>query len=136
VYGFQAIAHHNGWAMAVAGALIVMSGLAALSFIISQFPRLIRFFDKEKGAQKELPSAQESAMPSEPGIPDRCPADINAAGELYRRFTGKLGDSFELTDLYRACLEKNLPHPHLTIKCLREAGLLIPTGEGLFIWKD
>lgn len=136
MYGFQAIAHHNGWAMAVAGALIVVSGLTVLSFIISQFPRLIGLLDKKKGAEKAPPPAQESAPPSEPGIPDRCPADITAAGELYRRFTGSLGDSFELTALYRVCLEKNLPHPHLTIKCLREAGFIVPTGGGMFSWKD
>jgi hypothetical protein len=134
VYGFQAIAHHNGWAMAIAGALIVVSGLAALSFIISQFPRIIRLYDKEK--KNEKASAPVPSVSAEPEFPDRCPADINATAELYRRFTEHLGDQFDLTDLYKVCFEKNLPHPHLTIKCIREAGLLVSLGKGMFIWKD
>ncbi|MBW1726140.1 MAG: OadG family protein [Deltaproteobacteria bacterium] len=36
MYGLQAIAAYNGWAMALAGALIVFSGLVILSFVISQ----------------------------------------------------------------------------------------------------
>ena len=132
MYGLNAIAHYNGWAMAVVGALIVMSGLSVLSFIISQFPRLIRLLDKEKPPAPVV----EAASPDELQIPDRCPADINQTAGLYRQFSGSLGDQFNLADLHRLCLEKNLPHPHLTIKCLREAGLLVPRGEGLFTWED
>ena len=132
MFGLNAIAHYNGWAMAFVGALIVMSGLTVLSYIISLFPRLVRLLDKER---KSAPPP-ESASPVDLCIPDRCPADINQAADLYRRFSGSLGDRFNLADLHRLCLEKNLPHPHLTIKCLREAGLLVPQGEGLFAWED
>jgi len=43
LYGLQAIAAHNGWAMALAGALIVFSGLVILSFVISQLHKILMF---------------------------------------------------------------------------------------------
>jgi len=132
MYGLQAISHYNGWAMALVGALIVVSGLTVLSFIISRLPKLIGLFDKDK----KTATATEVKPPEASPIPDRCPADINAAAGLYRQFSASLGERFDLVDLYRLCLDKNLPHPHLTIKCLREAGLLVPHGEGQFAWED
>ncbi len=132
MFGFQAIAHYNGWTMAIAGALIVMAGLAVLSFTISLLPRVIAIFDR---AATSAPAA--GVVPgAETPFPDRCPADMNETASMVREATGPLGDPFALSDLYRACQVKDLPHPHLTIKSLREAGLLVSRGEGVFTWKS
>ena len=128
MYGFEAIAHYNGWTMAIAGALIVGAGLSVLSFIISQFPRLIALMDKEKKKPADAPS--EPAVT----VPDRCPADINETAPMVREITSEIGDEFDLAALYKICQDKNFPHPHLTIKCLREAGLLVSREAGLFGW--
>ena len=48
MYGIQAINAHNGWAMALAGALIVMSGLSVLSFIISQLHKVLALLENRK----------------------------------------------------------------------------------------
>lgn len=48
VYGLEAIATHNGWAMAATGALIVFFGLVLLSTTISQLYRIIDLFDKKR----------------------------------------------------------------------------------------
>ncbi|MEJ2331750.1 MAG: OadG family protein [Desulfobulbaceae bacterium] len=45
--GLQAISANNGWSMAFVGALIVMCGLASLSFIISQLHKIIGLFEKK-----------------------------------------------------------------------------------------
>ena len=132
MYGFEAINHYNGWSMAIAGALIVVSGLSVLSFIISQFPRLIDLMDREKKKPAESPAP----TPAEPAVtaPDRCPADINETAQMVREIAGDIGDEFYLAELYKICQEKDLPHPHLTIKCLREAGLLVSGEAGAFKW--
>jgi len=47
LYGLEAISANNGWAMAITGPLIVMSGLTILSIIISQLHKIVAMFDKK-----------------------------------------------------------------------------------------
>ena len=63
MYGLAAISQANGWAMAGAGAGIVLSGLAVLSILISLFPRLIHLFDEKEKKQPDdilKPKKQQS----------------------------------------------------------------------------
>jgi len=125
--GLEAIAAHNGWAMAGTGTIIVMCGLAALAFIISQLHKIIGLFEEKKKAPP-------------PFVPP--PADIDilndleAAARIFKPLTAGLGDSFPLAELYRIFDEEKLPHPHLTISALRNGEYLLPMGEGLFRWKN
>ena len=134
--GIAAITANNGWAMAAAGACIVMVGLAILSFVISQLHKFIALFE---GKQKHNPApSAESKTPAA----DLAAAEIDilndlpAAARLYRAFTGDLGDNFPLVTLYRIFEKENQPHPHITIMALRNAGYLVPVGEGQFCWKN
>lgn len=65
-------------------------------------------------------------------LPCHWPDDIHEAAGLYEPLFKKLGDSFPLADLYKLSEKNNYPHPHLTIKRLREAQILIPVGDGNF----
>ena len=46
----------------------------------------------------------------------------------------KIEQPFELNDIYKVAEQNNFPHPILTVSRLRDAGILICEGEGLFIW--
>jgi hypothetical protein len=132
MYGLEAINAHNGWAMAFAGACIVLTGLSVLSFIISQFPKFISLFEKEE------PVVTTPSIPAEPA-PDRrltteTPIDLNAAADLYGPLIRTLGDEFKLETLYSLFREQNLPHPHITIRNFWNAGLLEQTESGAFLW--
>ncbi len=124
--GLEAIAANNGWAMAITGITIVMSGLAILAFIISQLHKIIGFFEKKKAAAS---------------ISAQLPADIDilnnpaAAAATYQQLTADLGESFQLAKLYEISERESLPHPHLTISALRDGGYLVPLGDGLFNWR-
>jgi len=124
--GLEAISAHNGWAMAVTGIIIVMCGLSVLAFIISQLHKVIGLFEEKQKA------APHFAQPA---------ADIDILNDLavttllYQPLTAELGESFPLAELYRIFERENLPHPHLTISALREAGYLLPSGDGLYLWK-
>ena len=139
MFGFEAIAAHNGWAMALAGALIVMSGLAVLSFVISQLHRIVNLFEYRK---KKLEQTQNGLQADQVKdgqkfvIPQRSTKDIMETAALYKPLVEQLGPSFELSELYAVTNKHGLPHPHLTIKSLREAGILVPHGDGLFSWKS
>lgn len=131
MYGLEAISAHNGWAMAFAGACIVLTGLSVLSFIISQFPRFVSIFEKDE--KVAAPSEAPEPAPK-PLAETEMPAETDAAAELYGPLIKGLGEEFQLQELYALFMEQNLPHPHITIRTFREAGLLTPTETGTFLW--
>jgi biotin carboxyl carrier protein len=130
--GLAAISAHNGWAIAIAGACIVMVGLAVLSFIISQLPRIVTFFEKGK-ATDTAPDSKETAG-EKPKIPEVSLTDMDQTAAAYEPLIEQLGQPFSLKTLYELSGEKGYPHVHLTVKSLREAGKLVPQGDGMFLW--
>jgi hypothetical protein len=124
--GLEAISAHNGWAMAITGTIIVMCGLSALAFIISQLHKIIGLFEKRR---KAPPSFVQPATDFD------TLKDLEATARMYKPLTAHLGESFHLTELYRIFENEKLPHPHLTISALRAAEYLQPLGEGVFRWK-
>lgn len=134
--GIDAITANNGWAMAFTGACIVMTGLALLAFVISQLHKIIALTEG-KGKKHSIPDPE----PAPPAV-DLSAADIDilndlpAAARIYSPLTRDLGEEFPLTALYKIFQKENLPHPHITIMALRDAGYLEPVGEGNFSWKN
>lgn len=122
--------------MALAGACIVMVGLTVLVFIISQLHKIIAVIEKK-------PEPTNNATPSEAmteatSVEEESDVltDLAATARIYKPLTAGLGDTFALTKLYHILEQENLPHPHLTIRALREAGYLASAGEGNFAWKN
>lgn len=127
--GLEAITHHNGWAMAVVGASIVISGLAILALIISQLHKVIGLMEKKKEAP--IVEILEENL-TESTSAQNCPANIDVTLELYRPLLEELDEQFQLADLYALAKKYHLPHPHLSIRCLRDAGKLNSLGDGVF----
>ncbi len=123
--GFEAISHYNGWAMALVGASIVISGLTILSLIISQLHKVVGLLEKRP---EDIPDSSNSPEVEE----DFYPTNIDATANLYRPLTEELGEQFNLADLYSLANKYHLPHPHLSIRCLRDAGKLEALGDGVF----
>jgi hypothetical protein len=132
MYGLAAIQQANGWAMAGAGASIVLVGLAVLSFLISMIPRLTEFFEKKTTPPVE---SEVTKIPPESLVPDKLPENVNDAATIYEVLTKELGDTFTLKDLYQQSNAVGLPHPHLSITRFRDAGILVRQGEERFSWK-
>ena len=136
MYGLEAIQAHNGWAMAVTGAVIVMIGLSVLSFIISQLHRIIDMVDGRNDRKSKKLNARTLAV-----LPESQPSlhPLSGLNETLKRFqplTQEIGDPFDLTALFQIFIQHDDPHPHLTIRSLREQGYLIPDAGGLFTWKN
>lgn len=139
MYGFEAITVHNGWAMALAGALIVFSGLVVLSLAISQIHKILALFEKEEKEvdfQQDLKAPKEDEFEDKPliSLPKQLPADINEIARLYQPLIDELAETFYLADLYEISRKNKFPHPHITITAFRESEILIPYGEGVFTW--
>ena len=131
MYGLAAIQQANGWAMAAAGASIVLVGLAVLSFLISMIPRLTGLF--KENAPPPVEKIDPAATPKRI-VPDKLPEDLDAASTIYIALTEDLGETFNLIDLHRKSNQIGLPHPHLSINRFREAGVLVSVGDGRFSW--
>ncbi len=136
MHGLAAISAHNGWAMALAGACIVITGLAVLAFIISQLHKIVNLLEKRTG-KAELPTPEKAVEKAESvSGQENILDDLATAAKLYMPLTAGLGETFELSKLYQIFEKENLPHPHITIRALRDAGYLAPAGEGSFFWKN
>ena len=132
MYGLAAIQQANGWAMAGAGAGIVLIGLTVLSFLISMIPRLTGLFEEKP--QPPVETAAKESKP-EPVVPEKLPDDIKAASTICEALTIDLGEAFTLIDLHRKSKELGIPHPHLSINRFRDAGILVSVGEERFSWQ-
>lgn len=126
MFSFELIAANNGWAMALAGALIVMTGLTVLSFIISQLHRIVAVLEKKE------PAPQKETGPAR--VPEKFPDSLDEVAALYEPLVKQLPENFGLEALYALTQENKFPHPHLTIRSLRAAGILTSRGEGQFSW--
>ena len=139
MYGLEAISANNGWAMAITGPLIVMSGLIILSIIISQLHKLVAIFDKKAEPTSEPPIENKAKSKvknnDEVSVPKILPNDILETAEIYQKLIDTLEQPFELIDLYKVAEKNNFPHPILTANRLRDAGILIQEDEGLFTWE-
>jgi hypothetical protein len=137
VQGLAAITANNGWAMAITGASIVMIGLATLSFIISQLHKVVEMIDKKE--KVDLPVSdpltdvtEEEAAPPQADFLD----DLESTAKLFQSTTTQLGETFTLQSLYQVLQSEKHPHPHITVRELREAGYLTNVGEGVFSWSN
>ena len=106
MYGIEAINAHNGWAMAIAGALIVMSGLSVLSFIISQLHRVLDLMDNGKKADDiDEPSAP---TPIPAATVDHDLSNLKDSLSCYCDETAGLGSAFTLPDLFKVFQDKGI----------------------------
>ena len=128
--GLENISACNGWSMAFAGATIVLCGLAVLSFLVSLIPKIMARTEKKEPAKTDVTAESEKEKPV-----DHLTADLKTVADLYAPLIKELPSSFDLKQLFEITNKKGFPHPHLTIKRLRNEGVLVSEGKGMFTWK-
>ena len=128
MYGFAAISHHNGWVAAATGACIVFAGLAMLAFLISQLHKLTDLLDRPPKVTVTVAPPEKPVVPP----PPEDPLDLERTVERYLPLIEELDAEFVLADLYVLAKKYHLPHVHLSIRTMVEAGRLEPLGEGVF----
>ena len=137
MFGFENISANNGWAMAVVGASIVFLGLVVLSFVISQVHKILKLWEQrdeflkrnKKMAQIEEPKTVKTPVSRQPRL-----LSAKELTSIYRPLVEQLKQPFELIQLFEISNKMDLAHPHLSIKYLQEAGVLVPQGDGTFTW--
>lgn len=138
MYSIDNITAANGWAMAAVGASIVFLGLVVLSFVISQIHKILKFWEERDihwaRFKKEgpLPETAKSGVTAYKGqhLPE-----VNELAGIYGPLIEALEEPFDLSQVFEIAKQNDLPHPHLSINRLREAGILVAREEGMFAWK-
>ena len=137
MFGFENITANNGWAMAVVGATTVFLGLVILSFVISQIHKILKLWERKdefftrhkKQAQIEEPKPTKAPVSRQRRLPT-----VKELTSIYRPLVEQLKQPFDLLQLFDISNKMDLAHPHLSIKYLQEAGVLVPQGDGTFTW--
>ena len=131
MFGIDNITSSNGWAMAVVGATTVFLGLAVLSFVISQIHKILEWWE---GRQKKQAAPVKPPIAEEPAFREQRLPTVSELCSIYRPLVEQLAEPFQLTQLYAKTKEMDLPHPHISIKSLQEADVLVAQGDGTFTW--
>ena len=137
MFGFENITNNNGWAMAAVGASIVFSGLVVLSFVISQMHKILALWEEREKifARFKKSRSIRAAEKIEASVyPERQFPSADDLVEDYAPLIEELNKPFALSQLFEAAIQKDLPHPHLSIQRLKEAGILVAGGDGTFSW--
>ena len=131
MFGIDNITNNNGWAMAVVGATTVFLGLVVLSFVISQIHKILEFWEN-RGKKQSHP--EKPLEVKKPAFTEKRLPTASELCSIYRPLVEQLKEPFQLIQLYEKTKEMDLPHAHLSIKCLQEADILVAQGDGTFLW--
>jgi hypothetical protein len=135
--GFENITNNNGWAMAAVGASIVFTGLVVLSFVISQIHKILALWEEREKYlarfKKWLPARAAEKIHAPDYAHRQFPSADELAGE-YEPLVDQLKEPFTLSQLFEVARQNDLPHPHMSIQRLQEAGILAAQGDGTFSW--
>ncbi|MCP4628175.1 MAG: OadG family protein [bacterium] len=137
MYGFDNITANNGWAIAVIGASIVFAGLVILSFVISQIHKVLELWDRRglsKERQKEAAATSKAQKVQATAYKVQPLPSVNDLIRIYRPLVQQLKEPFELPQLFEISNKMDLAHPHLSIRQLWDADVLIAQGDGTFTW--
>ena len=140
--GFSAISAGNGWLIAALGISIVFFGLASLAFIITYFPRAIRWWNDHAQSPKYtvqllrgLFSQQTTAATTDADtgeMPE--PEGVDDVEEALRLLTTHMKEPFKLPRLIEIAEQRGLARVHSTINRLLLMGTMVGGADGLFRW--
>ena len=137
MFGFDNITAGNGWSMAVVGASIVFLGLAVLTFVISQVHKILNLWEQKDELlnryKKQARIKDLKTVKAPVSIQHHLPS-VKELASIYRPLVEQLKQPFNLLQLFEISNKMDLAHPHLSIKYLQEAGVLVPQGDGTFTW--
>ena len=140
--GFSAISAGNGWLIAALGISVVFFGLASLAFIISYFPRAIRWWNDHAQAPRHTVQLLKSLCgrrKSKPAIiadtsESHEPEELDDAEEALRLLTAHMKEPFKLPRLIEVAEQRGLARVHSTINRLLVRGTMVGGTDGLFRW--
>lgn len=154
MYGLQAINEANGWAISIAGAGIVFTGLVVLATLIANLERALNLWDRKqdlfefvkKTIRKPKPLEPEPeplvqprkiAPPSRFEVIELSPEKQEIAS-YFEMIVRRIGEPFSLVRLLEHAERLGVPRPHSNLAIFLTLGLVEEDkGEcpGFYRWK-
>jgi hypothetical protein len=140
--GFSAISAGDGWLIAALGISVVFFGLASLAFIITYFPRAIRWWNDHAQTPKYTlqllrslfsQRAPEATINADIGEGHE-PGELDDVEEALRLLTAHMKEPFKLPRLIEVAEQRGLARVHSTVNRLLVKGTMVGGTDGLFRW--
>lgn len=119
------------------GISIVFTGLTLLSLTISQLHKALDIWERRGMIWEKF--KDRGRKTTGPLPEDECiflPGDIKESARHYKLIVEHLGQPFPLPKLLEFSDRCGLSKPHSTLNELLQAGVIIPDGEGFYLWND
>lgn len=134
--GLEAIAAHNGWAIAGLGITIVFTGLTLLSLTISQLHKILALLEDPRRHLREFRGRGATGSDE---FEEACivvPAEIRESARHYKMLADRLGETFALPRLLAYAEQCGLERPYPALNKLIRSGLVIPDEDGFYRWNE
>ncbi len=126
MYGLEAIAEYNGWAISAVGVSIVFTGLVLLSLSISRIHKFLDLWDNRNNIQLFKKKVVEDP---EPALPPFTAKEKESARQ-FRLLVKNMDDPFSLQRLLHLAKISGLGRPHSSLDHLLKARVIEPDHQG------
>ncbi|MBI9092156.1 MAG: OadG family protein [Desulfobacterium sp.] len=126
MYGIEAIAKYNGWAISAVGVSIVFTGLVLLSLSISRIHKVLDLWDNRNNIQLFKKKVVKDPKPE---LPPFTPNE-KASARQFRLLISTMDDPFSLQRLLHLAKISGLERPHASLDHLLKARIIEPDHQG------
>ncbi len=135
MYGLDAISAHNGWQLSALGISIVFTDLIVLSLIIAQIHKVLEFWDGRYAYYQRKKKLVQRKHKSEEAASDLVlPKNVKESARRFKLLIEQMGEPFSLPKLLDFSKKCGLLHSHSSVNDLLRVKLIIPDGNGYFLW--
>jgi len=128
LYGLEAIATNNGWAISVVGVSIVFTGLMLLSLSISRIHKALDLWDNRNDIRIFRKKTQEKKEPVLLVFTE----NNKESARQFRLLIKTMDDPFSLQWLLYLAQISGLERPHSSLCRLIKAGIIEPDHQGKY----
>lgn len=129
MYGLEAIATNNGWAISVVGVSIVFTGLVLLSLAISRIHKLLDIWDNRENIQLFQKRSQKTMESSTRPFTEK----EKESARQFHLLIKTMDDHFSLQRLLYLAEISGLERPHSSLNHLIKSKIIKPDHHGLYL---
>lgn len=130
MYGLEAIAMNNGWAISVVGVSIVFTGLMLLSLSISRIYKVLDLWDNRNDIRIFRKKPEERSEP----VPLPFTEKNKASAHQFRLLIKTMDDPFSLQRLLHLAQISGIERPHSSLCHLIKARIIEPDHQGNYFF--